>query len=72
MHGLVIHDTPAIAQTSLNTTPQHLEFKITVTGSCSTCIPKSKTITAVQDLTLNADGTPGTGTFATPNLSPSP
>jgi RHS repeat-associated core domain len=58
-----VHDTPAIAQTAAFTAPQHLEFKITVNGSCSTCIPMSKTVTAVQDLTLNANGTPATGTF---------
>ena len=58
-----IHDRPAIAQTKADTSPQHLEFRITVNGSCSTCVPMSKTVSAVQDLTLNPDGTPGSGSF---------
>lgn len=64
-----IPDTPAIMQNAHSAAlgPQHLEFRITITGSCSICIPMSKTVTAVQDLTLNSNGTPGSGTF---NVTP--
>ena len=59
-----IQDIPAIAQSSLNTEPQYLNFIISIIGSCSTCNPKVRTVTANQELYLNPDGTPDSSSFS--------